>query len=95
MAPRRPVLRRAQNQSVQRDLPDHPKCRRDVAMRQRALDRQFIRSGADDSPTLEQRLEAVDHIPRQLAQIGQGALLRPALFVATAQGERLDSAPSQ
>ena len=42
IAPRLGILRRAQDQPVQGDLADHPQRRRDMAMRQRALDLQLI-----------------------------------------------------
>jgi len=82
MTPQRRVLRCAQDQPVQRDLAQHAERRRDVAMRQRALDLHL--SGADHRAALQQRTQAINHLGRQLAQVGQHALLCPTLLVAVA-----------
>ena len=55
-----------------------------MAMRQRALDLQLLRPVPIDRPALEQRLQLSITSRRQLAQIGQRALLRPAMLVAIA-----------
>ena len=75
-------FRRAQDQPVQRDPAQHPERRRHMAMRQRALDLHLLRPGTDRRAALQQRLQTIDHITRQLAQVGQCALLRAASFVA-------------
>ncbi len=84
MAPRHRILGRAQDQPVQRDLADHSKSRRHMAMGQGTLDLQLIRPGANHRPALEQSLQPVNHIARQFAQIGQGPLLRATQLVAIA-----------
>ncbi len=84
MAPRCRILRRAQDQPVQGYFAERPERRRNMAVRQRTLDLQFLRPGTEHRSALEQRLQGVDHVPRQLAQIGQGPLLRAALRVAIA-----------
>ena len=53
-------------------------------MRQSTLNLQRRRVGADDDAALEQRLQALQHRARQLAQIGQGTFLRTALIVTEA-----------
>jgi hypothetical protein len=76
------ILRRAEDQTVERNLADHPQHRRDMTVRQRTLDRQLLRLTAEQCSALEQRLQGLDYVPRQLAQIGQGPLLRPSMPVA-------------
>ncbi|HYZ21596.1 MAG TPA: hypothetical protein VE690_05500 [Rhodopila sp.] len=76
------ILGGAQDQPVQRDLADGAQRRRDVPVRQRAFNPQRSRVGADHDAALEQGLQAFDHRARQLAEIGQCALLRTALIVA-------------
>ena len=53
-----------------------------MTVRQRTLDRQLLRLTAEQCSALEQRLQGLDDVPRQLAQIGQGPLLRPSMLVA-------------
>src|SRR6266566_2467585 len=85
MAPRCLILlRRAQNQPIQRNLADRPKRRCNMAVRQRTLDLNLVRSGTNHRAALEQRPQSANQIPRQLAQIGQGPLLRAAMLVAIA-----------
>jgi hypothetical protein len=81
IAPRLGVPRRTQDQTIQSDLADHPQRRRDMAMRQRPLDLQFLRARADQRAALEDRLQRRNHLTRQLAQIGKRPLLRPAVLV--------------
>jgi hypothetical protein len=83
-APRRLILRRTQDQPVQRDLSQHSKRRRNMAVGQRTLDLDRVRSGADHRAALEQRLQTFKQIRRKLAQIGQRPLVRAALLVAPA-----------
>ena len=84
LAPRDRVLRRAQDQPIERQLTDHAERRRNVAVRQGALDLQLSWPRADHRPASKQCLQASDDLPRQLAQIGKRPLLRSALFVAIA-----------
>jgi len=84
MAPRCLILRRAQYQPIQCDLADRAKRRRDMPMRQRALNLQIVRASADHCPALQERLQRSNHIRRQPAEIGQGPFLRAALLVAIA-----------
>src|ERR1700687_486309 len=76
------ILRRTQDQPVEADFADHSKRRRNMAVRQGALDFQFLRTGADDRSAFQHRLQCIDHIARQLAEIGQRPLLRTAFLVA-------------
>jgi hypothetical protein len=55
-----------------------------MAVRQGAFDFQFLRTRADDRGSLQHRLQRVDHVARQLAEIGQRPLLRTALLVTIA-----------
>src|SRR4051794_11241361 len=57
-------------------------------MRQRPLDAERWRPGADGDTALEQRPDALDQRCRQFAQVRQGALLRPALLVAKALAQQ-------
>ncbi len=84
MSPRLRVLRRAQDQPVQRDPAKHAERRGHVAMRQRSLDPHLVRSGADHRAAPEQRSQTIDDIVRQFAQVGQRALLRASLLIAVA-----------
>jgi hypothetical protein len=84
IAPRLGILRRAQDQPIQGDLADHPQRRRNMAMRQRALDLQLIYARANQRAALEDRLERSHHLTWQLAQVRQRSLLGPALRVAIA-----------
>src|SRR6185437_7538574 len=71
-------------QPVQRKLADHRKRRRNMAMRQGTFDLQFARPRPDHRAALEQGLQSFDRIARQLAQVGQGPLLRAAVLIALA-----------
>ena len=53
-----------------------------MAVRQRALNLNLVRSGANHRAAPEQSLQSANQIHRQLAQIGQGPLLRAAMLIA-------------
>jgi hypothetical protein len=59
-----------------------------MAMRQRALNLQFLRPRADQRAALEDCLQNRHHLVRQLAQIGQRPLLGPAVLVAIALAQQ-------
>lgn len=80
----RSVVRRAQDQPVERDPAQRSQHRCHVAMRQRPRDPHLIRPGADHCAALEQRLQPVDNVARQLAQVGESTLLRTTLVVTVA-----------
>jgi hypothetical protein len=88
IAPRRSVLRRTQNQTVQHYLTDHSQHRSNMAVRQRALDLQFIRACPNQRASLEDRLQHHHHIVRQLAQIDQRPLLGAAVLIAIALAQQ-------
>jgi hypothetical protein len=77
MAPRGPILRRAQNQAIQGKLADRAQHRRDMTMRQRTVDRQLPHRQPDQRPALQEGLQRFDDLARQPARIGQRSFLGP------------------